>query len=97
MGSSEIDKLRDRTATNEERADRKRKLILGPKQFRGMRRKVSEMFSGRPMSTLRQCYLSNEKGPAACRPSLLGRGQQHLHTDPVRQSESSSSKILAAG
>jgi hypothetical protein len=39
MASSEIDKLGDRTATNEERADRKRKLILGPKEFRGMRRK----------------------------------------------------------
>jgi metal-responsive CopG/Arc/MetJ family transcriptional regulator len=39
MASSEIDKLGDRTATNEERAYRKRKLILGPKEFRGMRRK----------------------------------------------------------
>jgi len=39
MASREIDRLGDRTATNEERADRKRKLILGPKEFRGMRRK----------------------------------------------------------
>jgi hypothetical protein len=39
MASREIDKLGDRTATNDERADRKRKLILGPKEFRGMRRK----------------------------------------------------------
>ena len=39
MASREIDKLDDRTATNEERASRKRKLILGPREFRGMRRK----------------------------------------------------------
>lgn len=39
MASSEIDKLGDQTASNEERADRKRKLILGPKEFRGLRRK----------------------------------------------------------
>ena len=39
MASREIDTLDDRTATNEERASRKRKLILGPREFRGMRRK----------------------------------------------------------
>lgn len=38
MASREINKLGDETATDEERATRKRRLISGPKEFRGMRR-----------------------------------------------------------
>ena len=39
MASHEINKLGDKSATDEERATRKRRLISGPKEFRGMRRK----------------------------------------------------------
>jgi hypothetical protein len=39
MGSHEINKLGDKSATDEQRATRKRRLISGPKEFRGMRRK----------------------------------------------------------
>ena len=39
MASYEINKLGDNSATDEERATRKRRLISGPKEFRGMRRK----------------------------------------------------------
>ena len=39
MASHEINKLGDKSATDEERASRKRRLISGPKEFRGMRRK----------------------------------------------------------
>jgi len=39
MASREINKLGDETATDEERATRKRRLISGPKEFRDMRRK----------------------------------------------------------
>ena len=39
MASHEINKLGDESATDEERATRKRRLISGPKEFRGMRRK----------------------------------------------------------
>jgi hypothetical protein len=39
MASHEINKLGDKSATDEERAVRKRRLISGPKEFRGMRRK----------------------------------------------------------
>ena len=38
MASHEINKLGDKSATDEERATRKRRLISGPKEFRGMRR-----------------------------------------------------------
>ena len=39
MASHEINKLGDKSATDEERATRKRRLISGPKEFRGMRGK----------------------------------------------------------
>jgi hypothetical protein len=39
VASHEINKLGDKSATDEERATRKRRLISGPKEFRGMRRK----------------------------------------------------------
>jgi hypothetical protein len=39
MAAREIDLLGDQSATGEERASRKRKLIRGPKEFRDMRRK----------------------------------------------------------
>ena len=39
MAAREIDQLGDKSATGEERASRKRKLIAGPKEFRGIRRK----------------------------------------------------------
>jgi transcriptional regulator with XRE-family HTH domain len=39
LAAREIDRLSDKTATSEERASRKRKLIAGPKEFRGIRRK----------------------------------------------------------
>jgi DNA-binding Xre family transcriptional regulator len=39
LASREIDQVIDKTATGEERATRKRKLIKGPKEFRGIRRK----------------------------------------------------------
>jgi hypothetical protein len=39
MASHEINKLGDKSATDEERATRKRRLISGPKEFRGIRRK----------------------------------------------------------
>jgi Arc/MetJ-type ribon-helix-helix transcriptional regulator len=39
MAAREIDRLGDRSATGEERASRKRRLLSGPKEFRDMRRK----------------------------------------------------------
>jgi len=39
LAAREIDQLGDRTATGEERASRKRRLIAGPIEFRGIRRK----------------------------------------------------------
>ena len=39
MASREINKLDDKSATDEERTTRKRRLISGPKEFRGIRRK----------------------------------------------------------
>jgi transcriptional regulator with XRE-family HTH domain len=39
LAAREIDRLSDKTATGEERASRKRRLIKGPKEFRGIRRK----------------------------------------------------------
>jgi transcriptional regulator with XRE-family HTH domain len=39
LAGREIDQLSDKTATGEERASRKRRLISGPKEFRGIRRK----------------------------------------------------------
>ena len=39
LAAREIDRLADRAATGEERASRKRRLIAGPKEFRGIRRK----------------------------------------------------------
>jgi hypothetical protein len=39
LAGREIDQLGDKTATGEERASRKRRLIAGPKEFRGIRRK----------------------------------------------------------
>ncbi len=39
MAAREIDRLADKAATGEERASRKRRLIAGPKEFRGIRRK----------------------------------------------------------
>jgi hypothetical protein len=39
LAAREIDRIDDKTASGEERASRKRKLIAGPKEFRGMRRK----------------------------------------------------------
>lgn len=39
LAAREIDQLGDKSATGEERASRKRKLIAGPKEFRGIRRK----------------------------------------------------------
>jgi transcriptional regulator with XRE-family HTH domain len=39
MAAREIDQLSDKAATGEERASRKRRLIAGPKEFRGLRRK----------------------------------------------------------
>jgi hypothetical protein len=39
LASREIDRVIDKTATGEERASRKRRLIAGPKEFRGIRRK----------------------------------------------------------
>jgi hypothetical protein len=39
MAGRKIDQLGDRSATDEERASRKRRLIRGPKEFRDMRRK----------------------------------------------------------
>jgi transcriptional regulator with XRE-family HTH domain len=39
LAAREIDRLGDRAATGEERASRKRRLIAGPKEFRGIRRK----------------------------------------------------------
>jgi Arc/MetJ-type ribon-helix-helix transcriptional regulator len=37
MAARQIDQLSDRAATDEERAQRKRRLIKGPKEFRDMR------------------------------------------------------------
>jgi hypothetical protein len=37
MAGQEIDRLGDQAATNEERARRKRQLIKGPREFRGVR------------------------------------------------------------
>jgi hypothetical protein len=39
MAGREIDRLGDQSATGEERASRKRRLLSGPKEFRDMRRK----------------------------------------------------------
>jgi len=39
LAAHEIDQLVDKAATGEERASRKRRLIAGPKEFRGLRRK----------------------------------------------------------
>jgi hypothetical protein len=39
MAGHELNKLGDETATDDERARRKRTLISGPKEFRGIRRK----------------------------------------------------------
>jgi hypothetical protein len=39
MAGRKIDQLGDRSATDEERASRKRRLIRGPKEFRDMQRK----------------------------------------------------------
>ena len=39
LAAREIDPLIDKGATGEERASRKRRLIAGPKEFRGLRRK----------------------------------------------------------
>jgi hypothetical protein len=39
LAAREIDPLIDKAATGEERASRKRRLIAGPKEFRGIRRK----------------------------------------------------------
>src|SRR4029077_19430889 len=39
LAAREIDQLVDKAATGEERASRKRRLIAGPKEFRGIRRK----------------------------------------------------------
>ena len=39
MAAHEIDRLGDQSATGEERASRKRRLLSGPKEFRDMRRK----------------------------------------------------------
>lgn len=38
QASREIDRMVDKKATGEERASRKRRLIAGPKEFRGIRR-----------------------------------------------------------
>jgi Arc/MetJ-type ribon-helix-helix transcriptional regulator len=40
LAGREIDRLADPTATTEERAKRKRRLIKGPREFRGLRRNV---------------------------------------------------------
>jgi hypothetical protein len=37
MASREIDRLHEKAATPEQRASRKRRLLKGPKEFRGMR------------------------------------------------------------
>jgi transcriptional regulator with XRE-family HTH domain len=39
LAAREIDRIVDKTATAEEQASRKRRLIAGPKEFRGIRRK----------------------------------------------------------
>jgi transcriptional regulator with XRE-family HTH domain len=39
LADREIDQMIDKAATGEERASRKRRLIAGPKEFRGIRRK----------------------------------------------------------
>jgi Arc/MetJ-type ribon-helix-helix transcriptional regulator len=39
LAAREIDQLGDQSATGEERASRKRRLLSGPKEFRDMRRK----------------------------------------------------------
>ena len=39
LAAREIDQLVDKAATGEERASRKRRLIAGPKEFRGLRQK----------------------------------------------------------
>ena len=37
MAGNEIDRLGDRSATDEQRASRKRRLLKGPKEFRNIR------------------------------------------------------------
>jgi hypothetical protein len=39
MAGREVDRLGDASATSEERASRKRRLVSGPREFRDMRRK----------------------------------------------------------
>ena len=41
MAGREIDRLGDQTATREERARRKRRLIKGPREFRDIRKNKS--------------------------------------------------------
>jgi hypothetical protein len=42
MAGREIDRLGDQTATREERAQRKRRLIKGPREFRNVRGDLPE-------------------------------------------------------
>jgi hypothetical protein len=42
MAGREIDRLGDQTATSRERAQRKRRLIKGPREFRDLRRDLSK-------------------------------------------------------
>jgi hypothetical protein len=42
MAGREIDRLGDQTASGEERAQRKRRLIKGPQEFRDLRRDKSK-------------------------------------------------------
>lgn len=39
LAARELDQIADKAATGEERTSRKRRLIAGPKEFRGLRRK----------------------------------------------------------
>jgi hypothetical protein len=41
LAGSEIDRLRDQSATKKEQATRKRRLLKGPKEFRGFRKDPS--------------------------------------------------------
>jgi hypothetical protein len=42
MAGKEIDRMGDKSATNDERASRKRRLLKGPKEFREMRGDLSK-------------------------------------------------------
>jgi hypothetical protein len=42
MAAREVDRIGDPSATEEERQLRKRRLIKGPKEFRGIRKKSRE-------------------------------------------------------